>query len=169
MQKIPLILSPSSTFAVLSLCLGLVEGAGLSGCGDNRTPDGLTLPISASATACLPGTAEILVGDGFLQNLCGCVGPGEDPSNIFAVPNSLTCHLAAGTTSAGTIVVTFNFFGTVYWHQIISVGPNNFGATPLFEPGNSAHMRVFGVVLQPATPYSFQDVISGMTGSIFVP
>jgi hypothetical protein len=165
MPKIPRILFHLRIFTLVLISGGL----SVSGCGDNRRSDGLTLPISASSTACASGTAEILVGDGFMQNLCGCTGTGESADSAFFFPRPLTCHLAPGKTSEGTIVVMFKFFGTFSWHQIVSVGPPNFGSTPLFDPANPSSLRAFGIVLTPSSHYSFKDVISGMTGDIYVP
>ena len=64
----------------------------LQGCGQS-TVDAPS--ISAASTACASHTAEILVGDGYLETLCGCTGTEESAGKIFPSGTPLTCHLGA--------------------------------------------------------------------------
>lgn len=145
---------------------GLAVFAGCSG-----PPTGGIGLIAAADTACRTGVAEIRVGDGFMQTLCGCVGPGETSGAVFSTPGTLTCTLASPTTA-----MFFYFTGNVLQHQIIPLGTPSFVASPLIGPGapgtsttistTTVHAVTFGT---PATTYQFEDSINGLTGQIIVP
>jgi hypothetical protein len=133
-----------------------------SGCGSMSNPPGT---IDASLTNCSPGVAQIQVGDGFFRIFCGCTFPGEAAGTVFPAPGRLTCHLPTNNSQ-----VIFYFLGNVMKHQIIPVGPTTFAPSGLSDPNSDMPIRAHTVSFQTAaTTYSFQDVISGMTGQIFVP
>ncbi len=132
------------------------------GCGSSSV---VPSAIDPALTACGPGEARILVGDGFFQTLCGCVQADEAPGKTFPSPGNLTCHLAKNPS-----LVLFYYLGTVLSHQIVSSGSNRFAPSPIRNPNDSNPIQVHEVSLsQSATTYEFVDIYSGMTGQIFVP
>ncbi len=153
--------------------------AGLAGCGSPNPAPNLAPPTqsaraaaSDSATgATCPGAdvTEILVGDGYLTILCGCVGAGEGAGTTSSPGSSLpqlTCHLPTSTTQ---VVFNFGPGPRILPHQIISVGSPAFNATaivPVMKPG----MIAYPIVLtQSGVTYQFQDVYTGASGKFIVP
>ncbi len=126
-------------------------------------------PVSSPGTS--PGAscsganqAQILVGEGFLSPLCGCVGPGETAGTVVSVGQVLSCHLSQADTQ-----VVFYFGRTLGPHQIVSDGHPSLTPTP-WVSGRSEVSRAFPVFLgQGAAIYGFRDVTSGIQGQIFVP
>jgi hypothetical protein len=139
-------------------------GLGVLGCG--RGTDTI-VPLPNVATECSPNSAQILVGDGYLQNLCGCIGTGEN-TQIYPIPGNLTCHLAPSESQA---VVFFNFSNTTLQHQIVPTSTGaKFAPTPYINLPNSNTPTVFAVSFpESETVYPFQDAFSKLNGQIFVP
>lgn len=141
---------------------GILAAGALAGCG--QSSNSITT-INPSATNCPANSASILVGDGFLMNLCGCAGEGESNGTTFPAPGNLTCHLSSTPST-----VVFYYLGTVLKHQIVPSGTATFVASPVSDPNSAYPIRVYAVTLnQPATKYSFIDTYSGMVGQIFAP
>jgi hypothetical protein len=142
-------------------------GLGMSllvSCGNAVTPE-MGSQIDPAVTQCAPGTAHILVGDGFLRIICGCVQPGQTPGTTFTASDTLICNVAQPST-----IVFFSFVGTVLQHQIVPTGPNQFVPTPVSDPANGEPLQVYAVNLPlSSATYNFQDSYSGLTGQIIVP
>lgn len=137
----------------------------LFGCGSSTS-----LPtLAASATACTSNTAQIGIGDGFVQNLCGC---GGTSGQVITPPQTLTCNVgAAGTT------VFFHYIGTRLTHQIAPAGAaggagaaDAFAVSPISDPAADTPIRVHAITLNASGTYSFVDLYTPqLQGSIVVP
>jgi hypothetical protein len=144
------------------ICLILLSTLWM-GCG-SRPADGL-YSIDPAVTQCNPGAVEILVGDAFMEILCGCTGANEGSGTIFSAPGGLTCHLPSSNST-----VFFFFNSLTLQHQIVSTGANTFDPTPVSDPRSSNPIRSWGITFsKPATTYSFVDIFNGMTGQIITP
>jgi len=148
----------SGLSAALSLAL-------LAGCGDISSNSNL----AASATACTANTAQIGIGDGFVQNLCGC---GGTSGQVITPPQSFTCNVSAvGTT------VFFHYLGTRLTHQIAPAGAaggagsaDAFAMSPISDPTDKTPVRVHAIKLSVSGTYSFVDLYTPqLKGSIVVP
>lgn len=137
----------------------------LPGCGATLANPSL----SPSATACTANTAQIGVGDGYLQNLCGC---GGTPGQIISPPQTLTCNVSAtGTT------VFFHYLGTRLTHQIAPAGAAGgdgsataFVMSPISDPADKSPVRAHAIQLTASGTYSFVDLYTPqLKGSIIVP
>ncbi|MCM2324740.1 MAG: hypothetical protein NDJ90_15885 [Oligoflexia bacterium] len=114
----------------------------------------------SSTPGCAPGTASILVSDGYLRNLCGC---NEAPGTSAAWPDTLTCTLPAGTH------VFFRYASVSRSQQIGSVGTPAFATSPLSDPQKELPYRVHAVVFDTAGTYEFRDLLdSSVAGRIVV-
>jgi hypothetical protein len=108
--------------------------------------------------------AQIMVGDGFLSSLCGCMGVGEEPGKAFSSGQLFTCHLAQSNTQ-----VIFYFGRTLNPHQIVPDGTPSLTPTPWIE-GRDRASHSFPVFLgQSGVTFSFKDVTTGGRGQIVVP
>ena len=131
-------------------------------CGQAKVPFAL---IDASSTTCIPGVAEILVGDGFLQILCGCTLPTEAAGSIFPPPGGLTCHLPTRES-----VVFFYFFGAQNKHQIVPLVEGSFPSSPISDPTQESPIRAYSLQFStPSSVYGFEDAFTGLTGQIILP
>lgn len=131
------------------------------GCGQDTSQ---TLSFPPTATACSENTAEILVGDGFLQTLCGCTGEGESVGTVFSAGNTLTCHLASESTT-----VFFVFIGVGVRHQIIPSQAGTFESSAIFDPANPSY-RSYAVQFSASGTYGFSDqFVANVNGNIIVP
>jgi hypothetical protein len=130
--------------------------AGASGC--QGIPD---LSVAGPGeTACSGTDAQILVGDGFLQALCGCA---ESSAAIFpAGGDPLTCTVPVGTT------VLFLYTGALTTHQIFPASPGLFTPGPPAIPLNlddANNYIVFPVSLTAPGDYGFFDAyVPGVSG-----
>ena len=109
---------------------------------------------------CTTGAALILVGDGFLQNLCGCAEP--DGTRVLT-PSVFTC-----TVQAGTLVV-FDYVTAGTSHQILSTGTPSFPDSPVADP--AAREDFSRHAIQPGTPgsYGFTDAFdTRVSGTLVV-
>jgi len=131
------------------------------GCGSGTSVQKATSPAS---TACPAGTAQILIGDGFLMPTCGCIGAGES-GKVYPFPGNLTCHLATSNTQ-----VFFYLWGTQLPHQIVSTGSRSFLSSPVMDSKKTSQLSSF-VVSFPlaASTYEFHEIYTGMIGQFFVP
>lgn len=129
--------------------------AGLLGCGDN-------LSTAQDATSCSSGTAQIAVGDGYLEVLCGCT---EANGTIVVPPSVLTCHVSAPSTA-----IVFAFVGTTLQHQIVSTSGPGFASSSLYDPQAAQPISSYSATLSTSGTYGFQDQVNAqMTGEIIVP
>lgn len=138
----------------------------IAGCGPAPT---FSNSIEASATACSPGVAEFLVGDGFMKILCGCTQANEAPGTVFPSPSNLTCHLPTRKTQ-----VFFYYSGTILQHRIV-LSPNQsliqLPSSPVSNPSDSSPIRSYSVSFSqlPLQTVEFQDSFSAMKGKFIVP
>ncbi|MDR3605994.1 MAG: hypothetical protein P4M08_01280 [Oligoflexia bacterium] len=144
-------------FATFTSAIGLVLG--VSACEGDNTLN--TQTIAPPVTSCSAGQAEILVQDGFLEDLCGCA---EGDAVVYNQPQPLTCTISSSTT------VFFLFAGSELSHQILSVGTPFFVSSPLWDPSNSTTTNsTFAYQFMVPGTYEFKDAINpAMTGSIVV-
>lgn len=124
----------------------------------------LTTAVSAPTSTCPSGTAEILVGDGFLQRVCGCT---ETSGTSVGSNTSLGCTVTSGTR------VYFHFVGTTLLHQIVTSGTPSFASSAVYDPkpdnaSDGAHVHV--VRLTTSGTYSYRDLYNpGLRGTVTVP
>lgn len=120
--------------------LGLVS---LCACGVKATED--------SSGPCLPKTAIIRVGDGFISSTCGC---NEGNRTLLATDNTrLDCTVTAGTE------VTFSFSGAYLTHQIASINSPSFVSSPIFfyDTKKAATRSIHAVTFSTTGNFDFQD------------
>lgn len=142
----------ASPHLIIGLIL-LVAGALGLGCGGGQIKE-----IPLQNTVCQAGTAQIAVGDVYLQNLCGC----QQATSIVNPPGTLTCTIPAGTT------VFIHYLGTRLAHQILPTVPNSFPPSPLSDPNASTPIRSHAFQLRTAGNYNFQDVFYPALNGTFV-
>src|SRR5690606_28620836 len=90
----------ASIFFASLIFPGILIGVG---CGQSSDP---VSDVDISMTDCKNQSVQILVGDGFLQALCGCTQPGE-LNQVIPTGKILTCHVPSSTST-----VFFIFSGT---------------------------------------------------------
>ena len=121
--------------------------------------------VNPSDTSCTGNMAIILVGDGYMQTICGCTLASEASQTVFTETHPLTCHV-----NAVPAPIFFYYLGTRLRHQIISTGPTEFVSSPLSDPDMVPRIQVHSVTLtQGSSIYPFQDALSGISGQIFTP
>jgi hypothetical protein len=98
--------------------------------------------------ACAAGTAQIGVGDGFFQRICGC---GGTDGEILVTPANLSCTFPAGTT------VFIHYFGDQLMHRIVPDGALDFSVGPIFDPSDRGALRTFGFEIDTAGTYPFKN------------
>lgn len=145
------------------IAIGSVSGSLLlTSCGTSTIP---LSNVAPAQTACQPNTAQIAVGDGFLQILCGCTQANEAPLTVFPTPEKLTCHVQSANTT-----VFFLFVNTKSRHQIVPTGPNFFQPSAVNNPSVDPVIISSATLLsQPGTVYSFEDLFSGAPGEFYTP
>jgi hypothetical protein len=117
--------------------------------------------VTEAGTTCQSAQAQILVMDGFLKRLCGCV---EASGTQVGVGTSLDCTVAAGTT------VFFHYVGTRMKHQIVPTVANSFTASAPRDPDRSDSVLAHGVVFNASGTYGYQDFyFPNLIGQIIVP
>ncbi|MGE0616474.1 MAG: hypothetical protein AB7P04_12620 [Bacteriovoracia bacterium] len=114
----------------------------ITGCGETLTG------VQSPQTGCSANAVLILVGDGFVQNFCGC----QEASGTLATSGqNLTCTFAVGKT------VIFQYQPGRLHHQIIPVGTPAIIDGPVYDPNASVPIRSFSHVPAAAGTYRFQD------------
>ena len=138
--------------SVLMISLSLLS----AGCSQQI---GCIRGLNPSDTVCPANDAEVAIGDGFVENLCGCLSPGENGTQQVA-PNPITCHIAAGG------FVFFQFINTKQIHQIIPApGSIFFPAGTVSDPSKTPLVETAPIPF-PAGTYQFQAAYSALTGTI---
>jgi hypothetical protein len=129
--------------ALAAICL--VSLPSLLSCGKAMEAIG-----PASQVSCPAGIAEVGIGDGYFQTLCGC---DEPAGRFFGASTTLTCTVPLNTT------VIFYFLASHGVHQIRSVGTPDFPASPISDPGQS-ELAVRAHAIRPVATgiYRFQDI-----------
>jgi plastocyanin len=115
--------------------------------------------MASSATTCTgQPQAEVLVQDGYFEDMCGCA----EGNVTFLQPAPMTCTVAVGTT------VFFVYEGSVRSHQIMSSGSPSFVSSPLWDPPNgNTTVPHFAYLFSVSGTYAFFDSMDpAMTGSI---
>ena len=124
----------------------------LTHCG-NVVTNSITTP------SCQTNTVLILVGDNFLNPLCGCqeiAGQSTPPSSP-----TLTCTFTSGST------VIFDFTGTKQKHQIRFSAGSTHPDTPSYNLAVNKYPSTFGFQVPTAGSYSFYDAINPtITGTL---
>jgi len=115
--------------------------------------------IEPATTACQAKQAQILVGDGYLQNLCGC----QEAAGITAAPGVFQCSVPVGTT------ITFLFLINKTTHELIPQSGSSFNPGPISNPADELPVRAFGQSFSAAGSFLFADAFnSNVTGKIIV-
>ncbi|MEO7162205.1 MAG: hypothetical protein ABI041_04745 [Bdellovibrionia bacterium] len=155
MDTIRRFLSHSKNVGVLLILLASL------GCGSGTAVLATSDPAT---TACQPGSAQILVGDGFLKPTCGCIGTNES-DRVYLAPGNLICHLATSNTR-----VFFHLWGTQIPHQIVSIGSSSFLSSPVMDLKVTPQLSSFVVSFpSPAATYEFREIYTGIVGRFIVP
>jgi hypothetical protein len=126
----------------------LISIIGLSFLGCGSIPDNT---VSAAQTGCQANQAQIRVGDGFLQNLCGCA---EASQLVFQPTTGFTCTVTHGSFLA------FHFQGNTLVHQIIPVGSPALQASPIEDPKSASIPKSLLFQIPTAGTYLFQDAFN---------
>jgi plastocyanin len=114
-----------------------------------------------SSSGCASGLAQIQVGDGFLEILCGCQEAG---GVVVGTPANITCTVPSGT------VVLFLYLGTELEHQIVSSGGLSFPSSSVSNPQDPNPIRTAAAQFTASGTYDFQDAFNqGIQGKIVVP
>jgi plastocyanin len=142
----------------LSLLMLFAASLALSACdGDGNTD---TSSLDPGSTVCGGQSAQILVQDGYFEDLCGCA---EGAKTTFVQPTPMTCTISAGTA------VFFLFSGDALSHQILSTGTPTFPTCAPWEPSDTTANEVCAYKFQSAGTYTFMDAVdNSMSGSIIV-
>jgi hypothetical protein len=146
-------LRDTAPFALLSATLL----ATLSACGPSAQP-GDALP--GADTTCAANSAQLAVGDGFQEILCGCAEPG---GTVIASGTgvSVTCTIPVGTQ------VFFYYIGTKTKHQIMAADGVSFPSGPVSDPTDSVPVRVTSFQLTAAGSYPYNDAYdAGISGTL---
>ncbi|MGZ3688564.1 MAG: hypothetical protein ACXVBW_09700 [Bdellovibrionota bacterium] len=134
----------------------LLVGVGAaSSCGVNPTV------ATQAQTACSSAQAEILVGDGFTERLCGCA---EGTSGVIARDAATVCTVPKGTS-------LYFIYQNYQPHQIVpKVGsPNVFTPMMPSDPRHGDHPTVvFVIPTMSVGTYQFVDQYDTISGTINV-
>jgi hypothetical protein len=143
-------------FFILSMLLSALA-VSFAGCDPYNGPN-----IDPTGSQCAGGVAQIGVGDGFLEYLCGCTGSPAS-GTVVGSPANLTCHIPSGT------IVIFEYIAIQDQHQIVNTSGLAFPAGTIITPGSGVTTSTTGVLTQVGT-YGFQDDFNtALQGSIIVP
>jgi plastocyanin len=141
---------------ILLFSIGL---SGLSGCNQEQ----LSPNIDPSGSACTTTSAQIGVGDGFIENLCGCTGAGELGKGVQPAPANVTCTVPSGTT------VFFVYMGIETQHQIINNSGSSFPAGQIATPSDP-NTHIAAALFSASGTYNFEDAFdTQIQGKIVVP
>lgn len=131
--------------------------ATLSACQEYNGP-----VIDPTGSQCASNIAQIGVGDGFLEFLCGCTGQ-PPATTVLPAPANLTCHVPLNTT------IVFQYIGIQTQHQIVNSSGLSFPSGPVITPGPGNVTTSTATFIQTGT-YGFQDDYDlALQGSIIVP
>jgi hypothetical protein len=106
---------------------------------------------------CKPNSVEILVGDTYLQELCGCSNIVN--GTVFAPGTAFSCTGPAPVVGTPTVFF-FHFLGRSIRHQIVSTGTPTFSGSPIYDPANPSSFRIFGVPITATGTYGFRDSLN---------
>lgn len=116
--------------------------------------------VSTPSTSCSTGVAQIGIGDGYQEILCGCQ---ETAGTILVAGNALTCTVSAGTT------VLFVYIEGRQTRQIIPSTAGAFNDSPVCDPGSPTPVHVHQVPFSTPGGYGYQDrFLSTLSGTITV-
>lgn len=118
-------------------------------------------PVRSGDSNCHTGLAQIGIGDGFIEYLCGCTGQPVGGTILYS-PATVTCHVPAGTT------VMFQYIGIHTKHQIINSSGLQFPSGAPVD-GTNVYVTPAPTLTTPGT-YGFSDAFNnGITGQLIVP
>ena len=139
-----------STFTLLLL---------LAACGDTLPPAGGG--GQAVQSGCGAGSALIVLGDGYIENLCGCA---EEAGTRVVAPDTFTCTVETGT------VVIFDATATDLEHQVhFTVTPAPAAGSPILGGRSATGTVRHAVAVDLAGTYEFSDLFqNGIPGRIVV-
>jgi hypothetical protein len=116
-------------------------------------------------TACKDGSAQILVGDGFLKAVCGCQGAGES-GKIYTVSTPLTCHLQDSNST-----VFFQLWGAKQPHQFVPTSStDSHVSTPILNPNSLPALSSTGITFsRGGKSYDYLEIYSGYQLQFVIP
>lgn len=115
--------------------------------------------LPGADTFCTAGTAQIAIGDGYQEILCGCAEQGGQV--ITAGNGQLTC-----TVSVGTQVILY-FQATQLTHQLIPANGSQFPASAISIPTADKPALVHAFQATTAGDYAYADAFNpGVFGQI---
>jgi hypothetical protein len=113
--------------------------------------------VSAAQTSCQAGQAQILVGDGYLQNLCGC----QETPGIVNPPAVFQCTVPVNTS------VLILFLANVTDHELVPQAGSSFVPSPISNPNDDLPSRGYAQSFSTAGTYGFVDAFNAsVTGKI---
>ena len=122
---------------------------------------GCASSTSPVPSGCSDGVAQVRIGDGYSQVLCGC---GSGSKGLVPQETPLRCQLATSQTRLFLI-----YSGNARKHQMVSTGPCSFVSYAPTKPEE----RILEVQVlefsQPSRTYAFEDLFSPIQGEILVP
>jgi hypothetical protein len=117
--------------------------------------------VLEASTQCTAGVAEIGVGDGFLEFLCGCTS-APAAGTILSAPANVVCHVPSGT------FVLFEYIDIHTTHQIVNSSGLAFTSGQPILPGNGVYTTAAQFVT--VGTYGFEDAFNlALQGQIIVP
>ncbi len=113
-----------------------------------------TVPNLGTAGAnqgCTPGTAQLNVGDGFQQIMCGCK---EASAIVTSGSGPVTCTVAVGTS-----VFFYYQKGSALVHQIVpsQTTQQTFAASPPSDPSDTIALPVYVFQVKLPGSYGYVD------------
>ena len=119
------------------------------------------LALAGADSTCTPGSAQLAIGDGFQENLCGCQETGG--AVVATGTGPVTCTVNSGTQ------IFFYYLGTRLRHQVISATGDGFAASPVSDPADKTMTKVHSFQITVPGTYGYVDAFdAGITGQFVV-
>jgi hypothetical protein len=141
----------------------LIAAFALTGCPQENP---VIANPGSSSTSCGANQAQILVGEAYVEDICGCA---EGNAVVQTSGQALNCTVSANTQ------IAFSYLNTVNDHQIISTGSPNFPSSPTFGPSSVGFgpdpgtPLVWAVTLSDPGTYTYTDAYyPNVLGAIIV-
>ena len=117
-----------------------------------------TLPTAS--TQCASGHAQIGIGEGFQEIICGCAETALVP---VLPPNTLTCTVSAGST------VIFHYFPGTTTRQIVPTVAGSFEPSPMVTADADPPIYVHVIRFTTPATYGYRDqFLQTLQGNIVV-
>ena len=117
--------------------------------------------LPGADSGCAATSAELAVGDGYQEVICGCQETGGTQLASGGTP--LTCTVPAGTT------IFLFYLNTQTKHQVVATVDSPFPSSDLNDPFAKTPMRSYGFKLDTPGTYGYVDAYNtGIAGQIVV-